>query len=103
MPQPRLISFPPVWYTGTYLRRLVHPFARRSRRAMTIPTPDAFGSRADLTLDGERTEIFRLGELERKGVGTLDRLPFSIRILLENALRHAGRSPVTSAHVEALA
>ncbi len=47
--------------------------------------------------------IFRLSELERKGVGSLDRLPFSIRVLLENAVRHAGRGPVTPEHVEALA
>ncbi len=70
---------------------------------MSTATPDAFGSRADLTLDGERAVIFRLGELERKGVGSLDRLPFSIRVLLENALRHAGRGPVTPEHVESLA
>ncbi|HEU5217764.1 MAG TPA: aconitase family protein, partial [Gemmatimonadales bacterium] len=70
---------------------------------MSAATHDAFGSRADLTLDGERAVIFRLGELERKGVGSLDRLPFSIRVLLENALRHAGHGPVTTEHVEALA
>ena len=33
----------------------------------------------------------------------LDRLPFSIRVLLENALRHVGRGIVTQAHVDALA
>ncbi len=70
---------------------------------MPTAPPDAFGSRADLTLDGERAVIFRLGELERKGMGSLDRLPFSIRVLLENALRHAGRGPVTPEHVQALA
>ena len=32
----------------------------------------------------------------------LDRLPFSIRVLLENALRHVGRGFVTEAHVRAL-
>ena len=62
-----------------------------------------FGTRAELTLDGGRAVIFRPSELERKGVGTLDRLPFSIRVLLENALRHAGRGVVTEDHVTALA
>ncbi len=62
-----------------------------------------FGTKAELTLDGGRAVIFRPGELERKGVGTLDRLPFSIRVLLENALRHAGRGVVTEDHVTALA
>jgi len=70
---------------------------------MSAATPDAFGSQTDLTLDGGRAVIFRLGALERKGIGTLDRLPFSIRVLLENALRHAGRGLVTLDHAEALA
>jgi aconitate hydratase A / 2-methylisocitrate dehydratase len=64
---------------------------------------DPFGTRAELALDGGRAVIFRPSELERKGVGTLDRLPFSIRVLLENALRHAGRGVVTEDHVTALA
>jgi aconitate hydratase len=64
---------------------------------------DPFGTRSELTLDGSRAVIFRLGELERKGIGSLDRLPFSIRVLLENALRHAGRGLVTEEHVSALA
>ena len=33
---------------------------------------------------------------------TLDRLPFSIRVLLENALRYAGRGVVTEEHVRQL-
>ena len=36
------------------------------------------------------------------GVAELDRLPFSIRVLLENALRHAGRGVVTEEHVRQL-
>ena len=64
---------------------------------------DPFGTRAELMLDGGHAVIFRLGELERKGVGAIDRLPFSIRVLLENALRHAGRGFVTEEHVTALA
>jgi aconitate hydratase len=64
---------------------------------------DPFGARAELALDGGRAVIFPLRSLERKGVGTLDRLPFSIRVLLENALRHCGRGVVTEDHVTALA
>src|SRR6185295_14601129 len=103
-PTATALSFPPARCAGTYLRGLTRPAPyRRSRPLMTAATPDAFGSRADLMVDGERAVIFRLGELERKGVGSLDRLPFSIRVLLENALRHAGRGPVAGEHVEALA
>jgi aconitate hydratase len=70
---------------------------------MTSPPPNLFGSRAELDLDAGRATIYRLGELERKGVGTLDRLPFSIRVLLENALRQVHRGVVTEEHVTALA
>ncbi len=70
---------------------------------MSTAAPNPFGTRGELSLEGGGAVIFRLTELERKGVGTLDRLPFSIRVLLENALRHAGRGLVTEEHVVALA
>jgi aconitate hydratase len=41
--------------------------------------------------------------LEEEGLVTLDRLPFSIRVLLENTLRHAGKGFVEEDHVEAVA
>ena len=65
-------------------------------------TPNPFGARGSLPLGETSATIFRLPELERKGIARLDRLPFSIRILLENALRFAGRGVVTEAHVAAL-
>ncbi|HWA16456.1 MAG TPA: aconitase family protein, partial [Gemmatimonadales bacterium] len=61
-----------------------------------------FGARGTLALGSESATIYRLPELERKGVARLDRLPFSIRILLENALRFAGHGIVTEDHVSAL-
>jgi len=76
-------------------------------RAMSTTQSDPFGVRAELPVPGPggggRAVIYRPSELERKGVGTFDRLPFSIRVLLENALRHAGRGVVTEEHVTALA
>ena len=64
---------------------------------------DPFGTQSTLpTAEGDAL-IYRPAALERKGIGTLDRLPFSIRVLLENALRNAGRGVVTEAHVAALA
>src|SRR2546427_2676696 len=68
--------------------------------------PDAtnpFGARATLRLGGETATVYRLPELARQGLADLDRLPFSIRVLLENALRHAGRGFVTETHVRDLA
>ena len=70
---------------------------------MTTTSPDPFGARGTISLGAETATIYRLPELERRGIGQLDRLPFSIRILLENALRFAGRGVVTEDHVRQLA
>ena len=65
--------------------------------------PNPFGTRGTLRLGSETAVVYRLRELARQGLANLDRLPFSIRVLLENALRHAGRGFVSDAHVRALA
>jgi len=68
---------------------------------MTSPA-NPFGTRGSLQLGSERATVYRLPELGRQGLADLDRLPFSIRVLLENALRHAGRGVVTEQHVREL-
>ncbi|TVP53480.1 MAG: aconitate hydratase [Gemmatimonadales bacterium] len=53
--------------------------------------------------EGE-TSFYRIAKLEEDGiVSSLDRMPFSIRILLENALRKAGEGYVTEEDVKAVA
>ena len=69
---------------------------------MSAHTVNPFGSRGSLQLGREAATIYRLSELARQGIAELDRLPFSIRILLENALRFAGRGVVTEEHVRQL-
>ncbi|MCY4647721.1 MAG: aconitate hydratase AcnA [Gammaproteobacteria bacterium] len=64
---------------------------------------NAFGSLATLNLSEGETSFYRLGALEEQGIASLDRLPFSIRILLENALRHAGGGYVSEDDVRAVA
>jgi aconitate hydratase len=68
---------------------------------MTSANP--FGSRASLSLPDGSATIYRLDALERAGVTTLAALPVSIRILLENTLRHCGNGVVTEDHVRAVA
>ena len=68
-----------------------------------MPNPDPFAARDELCLIGREVTIYSLEALERAGITQLDRLPFSIRVLLENALRHVGRGFVTEEHVRALA
>ena len=70
---------------------------------MTSSQSDPFGARATVDLAGTPATIYQLSALERDGGRPLDLLPFSLRVLLENALRHAGRGVVTEQHVRALA
>ncbi len=62
---------------------------------------DQFGSRDTLKVGDRSYEIFRLDALEKQGFDVA-RLPYSLRILLENLLRHQGGAD-TTADIEALA
>ena len=64
---------------------------------------DPFGALSSVDLMEGSTSFYSLATLEASGVADLDRLPFSIRILLENALRHAGGRYVGEDHVRAIA
>jgi len=63
---------------------------------------DSFGSLGTLKVGGAQYRIARLEALEKRGFN-LTRLPFSIRILLENLLRLEDGGDVTAQDVEALA
>src|SRR3954463_12422186 len=66
--------------------------------------PDPFGARSSLaTSFGETVTYYRLEALQQQGLADLDLLPFTVRILLENALRHAGGEFVDDDLVRALA
>src|SRR4051812_33843523 len=60
---------------------------------------DSFGARGTLDVGGRTYTIARLGALGDR----VQRLPFSLRILLENLLRHEDGVTVTAADIEALA
>jgi len=59
---------------------------------------NSFNSRAQLEVNGQSYEIFRL-----KAVENTDRLPYSLKILLENLLRHEDGINVTESDIKALA
>ncbi|HEV7536765.1 MAG TPA: aconitase family protein, partial [Acidimicrobiia bacterium] len=62
---------------------------------------NSFAARAPITVGDRRYEIFRLAALEDSyGVS---RLPYSLKILLENLLRHEDGVTVTAADIEGLA
>ena len=64
---------------------------------------DPFGALTSLDLPEGPTSLYRLGKLEEEGIASIDRLPYSIRILLENVLRNAGEGYVTRDDVQAVA
>ncbi len=65
--------------------------------------PDPFRARRTIPTGTGEAVIHSLEALEAAGLTELARLPFSIRVLLENALRHVGRGIVTEDHVRLLA
>src|SRR5580693_6262357 len=63
---------------------------------------NSFGSQSILKVGNKSYEIFRLSALEAKGLG-LRRLPYSLRVLLENLLRQEDGKSVTADDIEFLA
>ncbi|MCP4250833.1 MAG: aconitate hydratase AcnA [bacterium] len=64
---------------------------------------NAFGARADLATAGGTVQIYRLDALAKAGVGDIQRLPFSIRVLLESVLRSVDGFAITEDNVARLA
>jgi len=65
--------------------------------------PNTFGSRATLTVAGRQYTVYRLSSLQSLQGNTVDRLPFSLKILLENLQRNEDDAFVKRSDVEALA
>jgi len=62
---------------------------------------NSFNSRADLTVNGKTYQIFRLDALQQQA--DLSRLPYSLKILLENLLRCEDGTTITKEHILSLA
>ena len=58
---------------------------------------------SDLTVGDKTYRIYSLAKLESRYGVSISRLPFSIRILLENVLRNLDGKTITEQHVESLA
>jgi aconitate hydratase len=63
---------------------------------------DSFGARSSLRVGGREYEIFRLEALGRAGIDVA-RLPYSLKVLLENLLRTEDGVAVTPDDIDALA
>ncbi len=68
-----------------------------------MATLNSFHTRTTLTVDGDTFQIYSLPALERAGFGQAARLPYSLKILLENLLRCEDGRYVTADDIRALA
>ncbi len=64
---------------------------------------DTFSTAADIVVGGRPVRIRSLAALERAGHPRVSRLPFALRVLLENLLRHEDGRFVRAADIAALA
>ncbi|MHB8526595.1 MAG: aconitate hydratase AcnA [Candidatus Acidiferrales bacterium] len=70
---------------------------------MSAASKNSFNTRSALKVGSESFEIYRLEPLERSGTGKISRLPFSMKILLENLLRQEDGQFVHADDIRALA
>src|SRR5213080_4395311 len=68
-----------------------------------MSTVNSFGSRTALAVGGRTFQTYSLRALEQAGFADVARLPYSLKILLENLLRHEDGRFVKAADIEALA
>jgi aconitate hydratase len=67
------------------------------------PSLDSFKCRRTLKLDGEKYDYFSLKETEANGLPGISSLPFSLKVLLENLLRHEDGRTVTADDIKGVA
>ena len=102
LPHPHLTARPGVRRSPARRRR---PRGSRMGPWLTHPpppvAPDSFGARGSLTVGDATYEIYRINALaDRFDVA---RLPYSIKVVLENLLRHEDGLAVRPADIEAVA
>src|SRR5437879_214778 len=78
------------------------PLTQLAERPMA-KTFNPFGAEATLSTKAGNLKYFRLNKLSEMGLGDLDKLPFSIKVLLESALRNTDNFEVSEDDVKRLA
>jgi aconitate hydratase len=68
-----------------------------------MTSQNSFGAAGKLKAGGREYEVFRLAALEKAGIAKLSRIPYSIKILLENLLRFEDGTTVKKADIEYVA
>src|SRR5580693_5771249 len=70
---------------------------------MSNTNQNLLGALGKLKTSGGEVNIFRLNKLTELGIGHLDKLPFSIKVLLESCLRNTDNFEVSEDDVKRLA
>jgi aconitate hydratase len=78
-------------------------FARTAHEDHSVTNPNSFNACQTLTVGGRTYTYYSLAEAERNGLAGISRLPFSMKVLLENLLRYEDGRTVTKADIEAVA
>ena len=68
-----------------------------------MTTPNSFNARQTLKVGDKTYTYYSLAEAEKNGLAGISRLPFSMKVLLENLLRYEDGRTVTKADIEAVA
>src|SRR5258708_30509737 len=68
-----------------------------------MPSQNTFGAAGDLRAGDRSYRIYRLAALEKAGDAKLSRIPYSVKILLENLLRFEDGSTVKRSDIEYVA
>jgi aconitate hydratase len=69
---------------------------------METQQSNSFGTKSLLKVEDQSFDFFSLEALERSGVGPVFKLPFSLKVMLENLLRHEDGESVTCEDIEVL-
>ncbi len=79
------------------------PFRRTRQRWHMPKSLDSFNCRKTLTVGGKDYVYFSLKDAEANGLSGISKLPYSMKVLLENLLRNEDGRSVTKADIEAVA
>ncbi len=70
--------------------------------SLTPTSLDSFKCRKTLTVGSKTYEYFSLPDAEKNGLAGISKLPFSLKVLLENLLRHEDGRSVTKAQIQGM-
>ncbi|MCC2112398.1 MAG: aconitate hydratase, partial [Hyphomicrobiales bacterium] len=69
---------------------------------MNSPAQNSFNAKSTLEAGGRRYSYYSLPEAEKNGLGDVARLPFSLKVVLENLLRFEDGRTVVADDVKAM-